>query len=88
MTLTKNFHRDNIKVILCGGGRKNKHLIRTIKEKTKLNFCSIDKYNINGDFIESQGFAYLAIRSYLNLPITFPKTTGCIKPSTGGILIE
>ena len=88
LTLTKNFHRDNIEVILCGGGRKNKHLIRTITEKTKLNFCSIDKYNINGDFIESQGFAYLAIRSYLNLPITFPKTTGCIKPSTGGVLIE
>jgi anhydro-N-acetylmuramic acid kinase len=37
----------------------------------------IDNYNLNGDYIESQAFGYLAIRSFLNLPISFPKTTGC-----------
>ena len=29
----------------------------------------IDEYGVDGDFIESQAFAYLAIRSYLQLPI-------------------
>ena len=48
----------------------------------------IDDYGVNGDFIESQAFAFLAIRSYLNLPITFPNTTGCKKPCTGGELIR
>ena len=48
----------------------------------------IDEYNIDGDFIESQAFAYLAIRSYLNLPISFPQTTGCKKPCTGGVIIK
>mgnify|MGYP003333188778 CR=1 FL=1 len=48
----------------------------------------IDDYGVNGDFIESQAFAFLAIRSKLKLPITFPNTTGCKQPSTGGILIE
>ena len=48
----------------------------------------IDDYNINGDFVESQAFAYLAIRSILNLPISFPSTTGCEKPSVGGEIIE
>jgi anhydro-N-acetylmuramic acid kinase len=38
--------------------------------------------------VESQAFAYLAIRSYLNLPISFPETTGCDKPCTGGELVE
>ena len=33
---------------------------------------SIDEYKIDGDFIESQAFAFLAIRSVLNLPLTFP----------------
>ena len=44
----------------------------------------IDEYGVDGDFIESQAFAYLAIRSYLQLPISFPSTTGVKKPSTGG----
>ena len=43
---------------------------------------------IDGDFIESQAFAYLAVRSYLKLPISFPETTGCKKPTTGGKIIK
>ena len=48
----------------------------------------IDDYGIDGDFVESQAFAYLAIRSYLKLPISFPETTGCKKPCTGGVTIK
>jgi anhydro-N-acetylmuramic acid kinase len=48
----------------------------------------IDGHGIKGDFIESQGFAYLAIRSYLGLPISYPSTTGCKKPTTGGVIEE
>ena len=44
----------------------------------------IDDYNFNGSFIESQAFAYLAIRSYLELPISFPNTTRCKKAISGG----
>ena len=79
--------------IVCGGGRKNKYMIELLKKNIKANinynsFQSIDEYNIDGDFIESQAFAFLAIRSILNLPISFPETTGCIKPSTGGVKVE
>ena len=49
---------------------------------------NIDEYGFNGDFIESQAFGYLAIRSFLNLPISFPNTTGCIKPTGGGKLVK
>ena len=77
-------------ILICGGGRKNKYLVENIKKnlglKIKLNF--IDEYNIEGDFVESQAFAFLAIRSFLKLPISFPKTTGCKKPCTGGNLID
>ena len=71
--------------ILCGGGRKNKFLVDIIKSYNK-NLKLIDYYGVNGDFVESQAFAYLAIRSHLKLPISFPKTTGCKKPCTGGII--
>ena len=75
------------KTILCGGGRKNKFLVKTIKSWNK-NVKLIDDYGIDGDFVESQAFAYLAIRSFLKLPISFPETTGCKKPTTGGKIIK
>ena len=75
-------------VILTGGGRKNKFLIKRIKEKIVYPIESIDDYGINGDFIESQAFAYIAVRSFLILPITFPNTTGCKEPCTGGKIVK
>jgi len=75
------------KTILCGGGRKNKFLVNRIKSQNK-EVKLIDDYGIDGDFVESQAFAYLAIRSYLKLPISFPETTGCSKPCTGGVIVK
>jgi len=84
--LSKKILDDDIYV--CGGGRKNKFLIESIKKKVKNKIKKIDDLGIDGDFIESQAFAYLAIRSYLKLPISFPETTGCKKPCTGGEIVE
>jgi len=78
--------------LICGGGRKNNFLIDCIKQELfnqkNIKIDIIDNYNFNGDFIESQAFAYLAIRSYLNLPISFPGTTGCKNKVTGGVLAK
>ena len=76
--------------VLCGGGRKNKLLVKKIKENLPLNskLKMIDDYNIKGDFVESQAFAYLAIRSFLKLPLTFPSTTGCRNDCLGGEIID
>jgi anhydro-N-acetylmuramic acid kinase len=77
-------------ILLCGGGRKNKILLKKIKKNlsTNINLKLIDDYEINGDFVESQAFAFLAVRSIQQLPISFPNTTGCKKPSTGGEFIK
>ena len=82
--LSKKISDNNIYV--CGGGRKNQFLIDSIQKKIKKKIQKIDTVGIDGDFIESQAFGYLAIRSYLGLPISFPKTTGCKEPSIGGVL--
>lgn len=66
-----------IKIILSGGGRKNNYLVQKIKNKINYDVSLIDEYNIDGDFVESQAFAYIAIRSFLNLPITYRWMTGC-----------
>ena len=78
------------KVLVCGGGRKNTTLMNCIKKKTlkNIDIQLIDDYGVDGDFVESQAFAYLAIRSYLKLPISFPETTGCKKPCIGGEIIK
>ena len=76
------------RVIVCGGGRKNKFLLKRISKKLKYSLQPIDNFGIDGDFIESQAFAYLAIRSYLKLPISFPETTGVKKPCSGGVLFK
>ena len=78
------------KVLVCGGGRKNISLINKIKNTIPKNFeiQYIDDYGIDGDYIESQAFAYLSIRSFLKLPISFPSTTGCKVPSIGGIIVK
>ena len=81
-----------IKYLICGGGRRNTFLIQSIKDylshKQNISLNSIDDYSLNGDYIESQAFGYLSIRSFLNLPISYPKTTGCKTPTVGGDLVK
>ena len=68
--------------------RQNKFLIDSIQNKIQNKIKKIDNLGIDGSFVESQAFGYLAIRSYLNLPISFPETTGCVTKSTGGVLVN
>ena len=79
-------------LILCGGGRKNNYLISRIENYIEKNkkfiLKKIDEFGFDGDFIESQAFGYLAIRSFLSFPISFPKTTRCLKPLSGGVIID
>ena len=85
-----SFKDKNLNILICGGGRKNLSLVNAIKKKlpNDMNLNLIDIYKIDGDFIESQAFAYLAIRSFLKKPISFPNTTKCKKTSTGGVIIK
>jgi len=77
------------KWLVCGGGRKNKYLLEQIKNNFKqIDINPIDQYEVDGDFIESQAFAFLAIRSLQGMPISFPSTTRCREPITGGMIVE
>ena len=84
--------KNSITFLVCGGGRKNSNLINSIKnylsDVNNINLDIIDNYNLDGDYIESQAFAFLAIRSFLNLPISFSSTTGCDEFSVGGKLVK
>ncbi len=82
--------KKSCKVLVSGGGRKNKSLIQNIKSRISENLLivPIDDFGVDGDYVESQAFAFLAIRSFLELPISFPDTTGCKSPTTGGEVVK
>ena len=90
LSLLSDVRNKLIKVLVSGGGRKNKTLIQRIKSSTlkDLAIKPIDDYGVDGDYVESQAFAFLAIRSFLKLPISFPDTTGCKSPTTGGEVVK
>ncbi len=64
------------KIIVCGGGRKNSEMMKRLHKATGIKPTLIEKMNLDGDAIEAQAFAYLAVREILGLPISFKGTTG------------
>ncbi|MCK0195484.1 anhydro-N-acetylmuramic acid kinase [Ancylobacter sp. 6x-1] len=74
-------------LIVAGGGAHNATLLRMIGERTGLAVERADALGWDGDALEAQAFAFLALRRARGLPISFPGTTGAPKPLTGGILI-
>ena len=73
--------------IVAGGGRKNPHIFRDLKEgaaKAGAEVILAEDAGLRGDFIEAEAWAYLAVRSLKGLPLTFPTTTGCRRAVSGG----
>ena len=81
-TLPKSFY-------VCGGGRKNDFMMRLLEDMLMpARVYPIEEVRFDGNAIEAQGFAYLAVRSLLGYPLTYPSTTGVQKPITGGKLFK
>ena len=71
--------------VLCGGGRKNKTLHKFMQGRFD-NTILAEDIGLDGDALEAQAFAYLAVRSLLTKPITFPSTTNVDRSRCGGEL--
>ena len=74
--------------IATGGGRHNKTLMAEIAGRVEHALAPAEAIGLNGDSVEAEAWAYLAVRSLSGLPITFPGTTGVAEPLTGGLLAE
>jgi len=71
-------------VVVCGGGRKNPAIMAMLDIHIDADILSAENVGWNGDMLEAQAFAYLAVRTLKGLPISFPETTGAPRPMTGG----
>lgn len=69
---------------ITGGGRQNNFLMDLLQKKLHVSVQSVEALGWNGDALEAEGFAYLAVRSLLNLPLSLPGTTGVPAPQAGG----
>lgn len=74
--------------VISGGGRRNKTLMAMIAERVENAVIPAEAAAMDGDAVEAEAWAYLAVRSRKGLPITFPGTTGVPKPLTGGVLAK
>lgn len=77
-----------VEVLVCGGGRHNPAIMAALKAMLPCPVVPVEAHGLNGDALEAQAFAYLAVRSAKDLPISFPGTTGVKQPLSGGALYK
>ncbi len=72
--------------LVCGGGRRNPAIMAELRQRLSAPVEPVEAVEWDGDALEAQAFAYLAVRSLRGLPLTLPETTGGPRPSIGGRL--
>jgi anhydro-N-acetylmuramic acid kinase len=70
--------------LICGGGRRNPALMDALGRWLGLPVLPVEEIGWDGDALEAQAFAYLAVRSVRGLPLSLPSTTGASRPISGG----
>ena len=71
-------------LLVCGGGRKNGQVMGGLAGLTDCGVQGVEAVGVNGDMLEAQAFAFLAVRAARGLPISAPGTTGVLVPVCGG----
>jgi anhydro-N-acetylmuramic acid kinase len=69
---------------VCGGGRHNPALMAALGRRLATSVRAVEAVGWDGDALEAQAFAYLAVRSRRGLPLSLPSTTGVARPTCGG----
>ncbi|MDO9415320.1 anhydro-N-acetylmuramic acid kinase [Pararhizobium sp.] len=76
--------------VISGGGRLNRIIMDDLRALAAIEgavVLSAEDAGFNGDAMEAEAWAYLAVRSLRGLPLTFPATTGVTAAVTGGVLV-
>ena len=72
--------------LVGGGGRRNKHLMERLAWHLEAPVAPVEVIDLDGDSLEAEAWAYLAVRALNGLPISFPGTTGIQEALSGGVI--
>ena len=74
--------------IITGGGRRNKTMMSMLAARVENAVAPAEAVGLDGDTMEAEAWAYLAVRSLKMLPLSYPETTGVAEPTIGGVLAK
>jgi anhydro-N-acetylmuramic acid kinase len=72
------------RLLVAGGGRHNRTLMQMLQQRLNMPVEPVEAVGWDGDMLEAQAFAYLAMRVLDGKPNSFPTTTGVPQPTIGG----
>ena len=70
--------------LVSGGGRHNSAIMAALAARLPGNVEPVEAVGWDGDALEAQAFAYLAVRVARGLPTSLPSTTGVPRATSGG----
>ena len=71
------------RLLVTGGGRKNPVMMGMLRAGLDCPVEPVEAVGLDGDMLEAQAFAYLAVRVMRGLPTSGPSTTG-VRAAVGG----
>ena len=71
-------------MLVSGGGRQNAAIMASLEDRLSTDVRAIDSFGLDGDMLEAQAFAYLAVRVKQGMATSAPSTTGVAAPVGGG----
>lgn len=77
--------------VVCGGGRLNRIIMADLADLAGgqgARVMAAEEAGLDGDSMEAEAWAYLAVRALEGLPLTFPGTTGVKAAVTGGVVAK
>lgn len=74
------------RVLVTGGGRRNPAIMAALRDYLAVPVEPVEAVGWDGDALEAQAFAFLAVRALRRLPLTLPGTTGVSRAVTGGAI--
>lgn len=72
------------RLLVTGGGRHNATMMRMMRERLAIPVDPVEAVGWNGDALEAEAFAYMALRVLAGLPTSYPQMTGVPRPLGGG----
>ncbi len=79
----EHFPASVARMLVCGGGRHNVAMMKALAARLRCEVQPVEAAGLNGDMLEAQAFAYLAVRVLHGLPTSAPGTTG-VGAAVGG----